>query len=49
MKKKICLWIALWMACLVGLGLYYVFFAERQESVSEAENRTLAAFPALSG
>ena len=50
MKKKIrafC-FVALWIAGLLGLGVYYVLFAPRDGAYSEAENRTLTAFPEFS-
>lgn len=50
MKKKIrafC-FVALWMAGLLGLGVYYVLLAPRDGAYSEAENRTLTAFPEFS-
>lgn len=40
-------YIALWMLLLVGLGCYFLFFAPRDSAYSEAENRTLAGFPAV--
>ena len=49
MKKKgfILAFLALWMAALLALGIYYVCFAPRDARFSESENRTLAAFPDL--
>lgn len=41
-------YIALWMVLLVALGVYYAFFAPRDGAYSEAENRTLTAFPETS-
>lgn len=41
------LYIALWMALLVSLGVYYICFAPRDSEFSATENRTLAAFPAV--
>ncbi len=40
--------ICLWMALLVGLGVYYVAFAPRDGAYSHQENRTLTAFPTAS-
>ena len=45
-KHLIKVYIALWMLLLVGLGCYFLFFAPRNSAYSEAENRTLAGFPA---
>lgn len=39
--------LGLWMLLLITLGGYYVFLAPREETYSPDENRTLAAFPAL--
>ena len=39
--------IALWVALLMALGIYYVAFAPRDGAYSEQENRTLTAFPEL--
>lgn len=48
MKKLLPLgFIALWLVVLFLLGGYYLFFAPRDSEYSEAENRTLAAFPEL--
>lgn len=41
-------YIALWMALLLALGVYFIGFAPREGTYSEAENRTLASFPELS-
>lgn len=41
-------YIALWMALLVALGIFYIGFAPREGEYSEAENRTLASFPEIS-
>ncbi len=51
MAKKILpkVYIALWMVLLVGLGIYYAGFAPRDAEFTETENRTLAAFPEVSG
>ncbi len=50
MKKKTIprLFIRLWMALLALLGIYYLLFAPRNSEYSQAENRTLAAFPDIS-
>ncbi len=50
MKKKLIprLFIRLWMALLALLGIYYLLFAPRNSEYSQAENRTLAAFPDIS-
>lgn len=50
MKKKMIprLFIRLWMALLALLGMYYLLFAPRDSEYSQAENRTLAAFPDMS-
>lgn len=37
--------IAVWMALLLCLGIYYIGFAPRESSYTETENRNLAAFP----
>lgn len=49
MVKKILTkaFIALWMALLVGLGLYYAFLAPRDGAYSQQENRNLTAFPEI--
>ena len=39
--------IALWMALLLGLGVYYVGFAPRESEYSAQENRNLTGFPKL--
>lgn len=39
--------IALWMALLLCLGIYYVGFAPRESGFTETENRTLAGFPEI--
>ncbi len=41
------LFIGLWLAILVLLGGYYLFFAPRDSEFTETENRTLAAFPEI--
>ncbi len=40
-------YIALWLALLLVLGMYYLLLAPRTSVYSEEENRTLAAFPEL--
>ena len=47
MKNKLLqkLLIALWVLLLSSMGIYYLFFAPRGSDFTEAENRTLAAFP----
>lgn len=47
MAKRILpkVYVALWMALLLGLGIYYAGFAPREAEFTETENRTLAAFP----
>lgn len=37
--------ITLWVLLLSAMGVYYLFFAPRGSDFTEAENRTLAAFP----
>lgn len=41
------LYIALWMTLLLGLGIYYLFFAPRDSVQSQKENRMLAGFPEI--
>lgn len=41
------LFLAIWMALLLLLGVYYALFAPRSSEYSPEENRTLAAFPAF--
>lgn len=41
------IYIALWMLLLIALGVYFLLFAPRESTYSEAENRTLAGFPAV--
>lgn len=50
MAKKLLpkLYIALWMALLLGLGAYYLFLAPRDSVQSQKENRMLTAFPEVS-
>lgn len=49
MKKIISvIFIILWGALLVGLGIYYVLAAPRESAFSEEENRMLNAMPELS-
>ena len=50
MKKKLLqiIFIALWVAILFSLGIYYLFFAPRNSEFTETENRNLAAFPQVS-
>jgi len=47
MKNKLLqiILIALWVLLLLSMGCYYLFFAPRSSAFTEAENRTLAAFP----
>ena len=47
MKNKLLqkLLIVLWVLLLSAMGVYYLFFAPRGSDFTEAENRTLAAFP----
>lgn len=49
-NKKILpkIYIALWMALLVALGVYYLGFAPREAAYSETENRMLNGFPEVS-
>lgn len=42
------IFIVLWTLLLLSLGIYYLGFAPRDSEFSESENRTLAAFPAVS-
>lgn len=46
-KLHIKAFIALWMALLLCLGIYYIGFAPRESSFTETENRTLAGFPKI--
>ena len=39
--------IALWVLLLLSMGIYYTFLAPRDSEFTEAENRTLAAFPEI--
>lgn len=49
MKKTFSiLYIALWMVCLIAIGVYYVVAAPKEASYSETENRNLAGMPVLS-
>lgn len=50
MKNKLLqnILIALWVLLLLSMGIYYLFFAPRSSEFTEAENRTLAAFPEIS-
>jgi len=47
MVKKLLIkaFLALWMALLLCLGIYYAGFAPRESGFTETENRTLAGFP----
>ena len=49
MVKKLLMkaFIALWMALLLCLGIYYAGFAPRESGYTETENRTLAGFPEI--
>lgn len=49
MVKKLLMkaFLALWMALLLCLGIYYAGFAPRESGYTETENRTLAAFPEI--
>jgi hypothetical protein len=44
-KLHIKAFVALWMALLLCLGIYYAGFAPRESRFTETENRTLAGFP----
>ncbi|MBE7016899.1 MAG: hypothetical protein E7420_01890 [Ruminococcaceae bacterium] len=46
-KLKIA-FVILWIALLVGSGLWYVFFAEKESEFYEKENRMLSALPTIS-
>lgn len=50
MKNKLLqiILITLWVLLLLSMGIYYLFFAPRSSEFTEAENRTLAAFPEIS-
>ena len=49
MKKHTKLvFLLIWIALLVGSAVWYLFFAEREASYHEAENRNLAAAPKIS-
>lgn len=49
MKKKTKMFfLVIWLLLMVGTGIWYIGFAEREESFDERENRNLSAAPELS-